>query len=167
MKTYRSAPMDKLTFWVTISVFALLAFFIALALVMRQGFVLWIPVVLMALITGFSWQMRVRRYEVREDSIRIVRGWPLRTITIPLAEVCDVRRYDTSPAHGPTLRLMGVGGMFSSSGVFWNKETGEFFATVTNMGRAVFIQANEKYLISPDAPEGFIADVREVARLAK
>lgn len=157
MKTYRPSPMDGATLGVTIFVLGLLLF-LAIITPISSGHV---PSAMMVgfltLIVAISWQAKASRYEIRDGSIVIVRGWPFMDIVIPLSEVREVRSFKFTLS---TLRTFGIGGLFSSTGFFWNKETGSFFASVTNLKRAVLIEAKRKFVISPDEPDQFIADIR-------
>jgi hypothetical protein len=58
-----------------------------------------------------------------------------------------------------TLRLFGNGGLFGSTGLFWNRQFGIFRAFVTS-GRhedAVFVQTKKhKVLITPEDPRAFV-----------
>jgi hypothetical protein len=161
MKTYDAAPMDKITFWVTVSVFVLLAFFAAAAVRLHLQWASSAPLGFMVVVIILCWQAKASRYEVGDSSIRLVRGRPYRDIVIPLADVREVTRYRFTLG---TIRTFGVGGLFSSTGLFWNKELGRFFATVTNLKNAVLITDGKKFVISPENPDEFIAEVQ--ARLA-
>ncbi len=162
MKTYNAAPMDGLTLGITISALVLFA---AVSIGMIVPFhhawpTLVVPGLLIPLVV-LCWQAKMRRCEIRDDSLVILRGWPFTDVVVPLSEVHEVRRFKFTLT---TLRTFGIGGLFSATGFFWNKEVGSFFASVTNIKRAVLIGDTQKIVISPEHPEEFIADVQ--ARLA-
>lgn len=157
MKTYRPAPMDKLTLGVTILVLALFLFVIVTLIPTGAKWPAAAEGGLFILLLVISWQVKAVAYEIRDGSLVVVRGWPFRDIVIPLSEVREVRPVKFTAG---TLRTFGVGGLFSSTGFFWNKQLGSFFATVTNMNRAVLVEARRKIVISPERPEEFIADMK-------
>jgi hypothetical protein len=153
MKTYRAAPMDGITLGVTISALAL---FLIITISMLIPFHhAWPTLVIsgsLILLVVLCWQVKAERYEIRDDTIVIVRGWPFSDIVIPLSEVREVRPFKFTLR---TIRTFGVGGLFSSTGFFWNKEAGKFFASVTNLKCAVLIDGKDKIVISPENPDEF------------
>ena len=57
------------------------------------------------------------------------------------------------------IRLWGNGGLFSGTGIFWNKQYGIFRAYVTTGKRAHLVlveTATDKVIISPEHPEKFL-----------
>ena len=156
MKTYRPAPMDKVTLGVTLFIFALLVFFIAFTFNPKSEEPMRFASIMMALVIAISWQVKANRYEINEDSIILVRGWPFRDIVIPLA---DVKKVEKVTISSKTIRTFGVGGLFSSTGWFWNKDIGHFFVSATNGYCIVLISNGKKWAISPENPDEFVADM--------
>ena len=154
--TYRPAKMDTAITIVTVSVFLVLGFFLALAVSMREK-PMWGAVALVAVVIAISWQMRPARYEIPDVGITIVRGWPFKSIVIPKAEVREVRRLKVTQM---TIRTCGVGGLFGSGGWFWNKDLGRFFVAMTNGHKLVLIENGGKFVISPENPDRFVQDVK-------
>lgn len=159
MKTYRAAPMDGVILGITIFVLALLVYVgIFMPLQHHDRVSPWL-LGLMAGMVAICWQLKPARYEITSDAIKIIRGWPFVDIAIPLSEVHEVGRRTFSPV---TLRTFGVGGLFSSTGYFWNSQLGSFFATITNRTQVVLIDAGRKFVISPENPDEFIADLESI-----
>ena len=156
-KTYLPARMDLPHTYTTVTV-SLLFFFFLLGAALRGG-VLWFVFGLLAVIMFISQQMSPKRYEISDTDMTIIRGWPFKNVAIPLDQVRVVRDVKLPWS---TIRTGGVGGLFGSGGWFWNKEIGSFFAAFTNGHKLVFIDARRKYVISPEDPEGFIAEVSKL-----
>lgn len=154
--TYRPAKMDTAITIVTASVFLLLGIFLVLAVSMHEK-PMWGAVALLAVVIAVSWQMKPARYEVSDESVRVVRGWPFRNIAIPKAEIRDVRPVVLT---WRTIRTCGVGGLFSTGGWFWSRELGHFLVAMTNGHKLVLISNGGKFVISPGNPDEFISDVR-------
>ena len=57
-----------------------------------------------------------------------------------------------------TIRLWANGGLFSLSGIFYNKTDGKFLMYAKNE-KYVMIYADKKYVLSPDEKEQFIIEV--------
>jgi hypothetical protein len=150
--TYPTAKMDTVHTLVTVFVFLLVALFLNL-----HQRPMWGAVALVALVIAISWQMRPARYEVSDESVRIVRAWPFKSIAIPKAEIKDVRPVTLT---WKTIRSFGVGGLFGTGGWFWNKELGNFLVAMTNGHKLVLISNGGKFVISPENPDEFIRDLQ-------
>ena len=157
MKTYNVAPMDLAMRIVTAFVFAFAAAYIIWGIVEPSRRALLVVGVALLVAIWIGWEIAPKRYDLTDDALIIVRGWPFRDISIPTAEIREVRRIKVSPI---TLRSFGVGGIFSWSGWFWNKQIGTFFAEITNGHRSVLIDAGRKYVISPEDPDSFVDEIR-------
>jgi hypothetical protein len=157
MRTYSVAPMDRLAWIVTAYITGLTGVFIILGVLLPASRFLLAPAAALLLVIWMSWQIAPKRCELTGDVLVIVRGWPFRDISIPVGEIREVTRVKISPF---TIRSFGVGGLFSWSGWFWNREIGSFFAEITNIGRTVLIDAGKKYVISPEVPEQFVQDIQ-------
>jgi len=84
---------------------------------------------------------------------------PLWTTSFALAELLSVAG-DADALRG-SLRLFGSGGLFSFSGLFWNRRLGLFHAYGTDPGRAVVLKFRKRTIvITPDDTQHFIVRVR-------
>ena len=113
-----------------------------------------LPVIVLICAAGFM----VLGYESREDALLIKRpGW---TTRIPLAGLRDV---EINPeAMAGAIRIFGNGGLFAFSGLFRSKNLGSFRAYVTDLKRLVVLKLNDRTIVvSPDAPEVFVAELRQ------
>lgn len=106
------------------------------------------------------WQGRPKCYEIKDNSLVIVRSFPFRNIAIPLANVHDVLAFKLS--MGKTLRLWGMSGLFSDTCWCWNRKFGKFFAAITDGDKVVMLSNGRKYAISPKYPDEFIADLKRM-----
>lgn len=62
-----------------------------------------------------------------------------------------------------SLRLFGNGGLFSFSGLFWNRSLGRFRAFVTDLDSTVVLQWPDRtVVVSPNHPERFVNAVRAI-----
>jgi len=60
-----------------------------------------------------------------------------------------------------SLRLFGNGGLFSSSGLFWNRRLGRYRAFATDPGNAVVLEFPDRTLVvTPESPSGFLAALK-------
>ncbi len=98
----------------------------------------------------------VRGYTVSSREVvthRLLWNWRL-----PLAGLRSVQA-DPCAMDG-SIRLCGVGGCFSWSGLYWNRRLGRFWAAVTDPGKAVVLRWDRKVVvISPGEPELLVAVV--------
>jgi len=59
-----------------------------------------------------------------------------------------------------SMRILGNGGLYSFSGLYWSKKLGRFRAFVTDHGRAVVLRSSERaVVVSPADPNAFIEDI--------
>lgn len=73
----------------------------------------------------------------------------------------DLVRFDPASLKG-SIRLFGNGGLFSFSGVFWNRHLGRYRAFVTDHAKAVVLRISGRtVVVSPADPLGFVAEVLE------
>jgi hypothetical protein len=167
MNKYVAAPMVGHLKWITYIAVALAAILITLGIplawqdaiahrtlsaVAHAG----ISIVLACFVV-YSWLMRPVQYEVDDDSLKILTA--ARVTQIPLSAVTGVRRYQMSKQNLLSMWLYGEGGIFSYRGRRPIEGLGTVAMTVTDRSRAVLIDAESKYLISPADPDAFIADV--------
>lgn len=153
--TFPVAKMDTAHTIVTAGFLVLLGAFVYIPL--HQFKPMWGATAILLAVLFISWQMKPARYEVSDESVRIVRGWPFSDVVIPRPEIKDARRVKMT---GTTLRTCGVGGLFGSGGWFWNKEIGRFFAAITNGYNLVLIEDGGKFVISPENPDEFADSIR-------
>jgi len=98
------------------------------------------------------------------NGILIIRrpGW---TTRVSLANLQSV--VSTPNAMSSSIRLFGNGGMFSFTGVFWNRTLGRYRAYVTDLQRTVVLKmADRTIVISPEAPDRFVEELRKRSSLA-
>ncbi len=93
-------------------------------------------------------------YVITQDAIIIKRPWN-NNITIPISKVKKIWR--DPAAFKRTIRVCGNGGLFGSVGWFHSKTLGDFRAYITDMSKAVIIDAGERFVVSPDDPDRFMA----------
>jgi PH (Pleckstrin Homology) domain-containing protein len=99
----------------------------------------------------------VSGYRLSATALEIQR--PLWTTTYALAELVSVAG-DTDALHG-SLRVFGNGGLFSFTGIFWNKRLGLFHAYGTDPERAVVMKFRTRMIVvTPDDTQHFIVRVR-------
>jgi len=100
----------------------------------------------------------IRGYELDSTELRIQRL--LWVTTIPLAGLQRAWHDPTSLFR--SLRLFGNGGLFSISGLFWNRNLGRYRAFATHPKRAVVLDlGNRKIVVTPEDPERFLQELRE------
>jgi hypothetical protein len=107
-------------------------------------------VIVLMLVVALAALFSVRGYTLDGDSLTVRRlGWSTR---LPLGELRKVS--GDSEAFQRSLRLFGVPGVFSWSGVFWSRQLGRFRAYATDPARAVVLEfAKGKVVITPDDPQ--------------
>jgi hypothetical protein len=104
-----------------------------------------------------TWALAPRAFAVEGGAIRIERR--LREIAIPLHAV---RSAGLLPAGAlrRAVRLGGSGGLFGYYGRFWSRSLGAFRLYATRRDGLVRIDtADERFVLSPDAPERFLGEV--------
>jgi hypothetical protein len=102
----------------------------------------------------------VRGYTIANGALIIQRtGW---VTTIPLHGITSVALMPD--AMRASIRLCGNGGAFSFTGLFWNKMLGKYRAYVTDLHQTVVLKIeNRTIVISPDAPDRFVAELQSRA----
>lgn len=85
---------------------------------------------------------------------------PIRIEIRKIKRVSRLPQWEVSHAA----RTFGVRGFFGYYGIFRNERLGRFRMYATDRGKGVLIEADRKYLITPDRPEHFIRLLR--AKLA-
>ena len=163
MRKYSPGPPDSMVLKVTGAAGGLLLILLALAggltrLPMPAVIVLYSLSGVLALTLALGWLSRPTRYEVRSDSVAIVRLWPFSTIAIPLSGVKEVRHFKLSGAAPASLGLPWI---FGYSGRFGGGELGVFLFFGTGVGEVVSIGAGETYVLSPENPKRFVRHVHD------
>jgi hypothetical protein len=113
------------------------------------GFLPLVPVAICAL-------LGVRGYVVTPDEIQIRR--PLWSTNLPRAGLQSAT-VDHDALRG-SIRLFGIGGLFSFTGLFRSPRLGRYRAFVTDPGRTVILRfADRVVVVSPADPQAFIRDL--------
>jgi hypothetical protein len=100
---------------------------------------------------------RVSGYSLSASALEVQR--PLWTTRYALADLVSVAG-DSDALQG-SLRLFGNGGLFSFTGIFWNKRLGLFHAYGTDPERAVVLKFRKRMIVvTPDDTQRFIVRVR-------
>jgi hypothetical protein len=157
-KMYAPSKMDGSIRAVSASIVVFFAVFLIPALTMKV-LPLAIVAVLLGLLIAITWQMRPANYTISDGAVIIPRGWPFKTISIPIAEIHEVRPITISGSPSQTVRTFGNGGLFGWGGQYWNHDIGDFFAAATSTTNNVLISSGKKFVISPAEPEQFIAEI--------
>jgi len=116
---------------------------------------------LVAAILGAAWSLAPRAFAVEASQVRIER--PLRPIAIPVRSIRSAGLLPEGALRG-ALRLGGSGGLFGYYGRFWSRGLGAFRLYATRRDGLVWIDTpDERFVLSPDAPERFLEEVRAAA----
>jgi len=112
---------------------------------------------LVAAILGAAWSLAPRAFAVEASQVRIER--PLRPIAIPVRSIRSAGLLPEGALRG-ALRLGGSGGLFGYYGRFWSRGLGAFRLYATRRDGLVWIDTpDERFVLSPDAPERFLEEV--------
>ncbi|RFS19576.1 hypothetical protein DVR12_23390 [Chitinophaga silvatica] len=104
-----------------------------------------------------AWALSPRYYLITDTAILIKR--PLFSITIYLSEVVRLKSVSEEDL-GSSSRILALGGIFGYLGNYRSSEIGKYQGWCTNRVNLVLIESsNQKWLISPSAPEEFIRQV--------
>ncbi len=107
-------------------------------------------------VVGVCALFTVRGYRLRERHVLVERL--LWTTELDLSELESAEWAPEAVAK--SLRLLGNGGLFSFSGLFWNRELGRYRAWMTNRTDAVVLRFPDRtWVVSPNPPEAFLAEV--------
>ncbi len=118
-----------------------------------------IGVVLVVLLGSAA--LMVRGYTLTQDEVVVRRmGWATR---LPLATLQSVE--GKADAMQGSLRLFGIGGLFSYWGWYWNRRLGRYFAFATDTSRCVILRyPNRTVVITPHDPQQFIMRARTLLK---
>ena len=132
----------------------------------EQGTPLWagalVSVAMLITLLG-SLLFTVRGYEIDSDALLVRRL--LWSTGIPLA---GLRSITLEPKlTKATVRIWGNGGLFSFSGLYWNRQLGRFRMCATDLSKAVVLRFQDRaWVVTPDRPEEFIQQLTRKAGLA-
>jgi hypothetical protein len=98
----------------------------------------------------------VRGYEVGTEEVGVRRLlWTTRLSLAGLREA-----WADPSALARSLRLFGNGGLFSFTGLFWNRRLGRYRAFATDPRRAVVMRFGARsVVVTPDDPDAFVAEL--------
>ena len=161
MKKYFPAGADGTVWIVTTSLTVLVLLLLALAggitsMPAPAAITLYAVAGAIGLILLTGWLAKPTRYEIRDDSVSIVRSWPFPKITIRKSEIKDIRHIklkSVAPAS------VAVAWIFGYAGRFQDKELGAFSLFATSPRDAVLISAKQNSVISPANPKRFMQDL--------
>lgn len=158
------APFSRLLGWISALTTLLLVSVVVVGLaalpargpIPVRSLVLILPVLLLGGAVSFS----VRGYRIESGKLRINRlGWHTE---VDLGALVSV--HADPGAMKRSLRLLGNGGLFSFTGLFWNRPLGTYRAFVTDPARAVVLRIGTRTIVvSPDAPDEFVQALRSKA----
>ena len=143
-----------------LSVAVLVAVAVSFALFFPQGplpLLKLLVVLIPAIVLVGSALFTVRAYEVSGPDELGVRRL-LWTTWLPLA---GLRKAWADPAAmSRSWRLFGNGGLFSITGLFWNRRLGRYRAFATDPRRAVVLRFGSRtVVVTPDEPATFVAEL--------
>jgi hypothetical protein len=112
---------------------------------------------LVAVLLAATFSLAPRSFAVEGGQVRIER--PLRPIAIPVRRIRSAGLLPPGALRG-ALRLGGSGGLFGYYGRFWSRTLGAFRLYATRREGLVRIDTpDERFVLSPDAPERFLEEV--------
>lgn len=115
----------------------------------------------LAAVVGFGWALAPTGYAIAGGTLRVERR--LRPVTVPLARVTAVARVAELWAGGGA-RIGGSAGFYGHYGTFWNRALGAFRLYATRTSDLVLLELpDDRLVVSPDAPERFVDEVRAAA----
>jgi hypothetical protein len=102
-------------------------------------------------------------YRLTEHEIQVRRlGW---ITTLPLATLRSVE--GNADAMQGSLRLFGNGGLFSYTGLFWNRKLRLYRVFATDPARSVVLRYPKRTIvITPHDPQQFIVRARALLKTA-
>jgi hypothetical protein len=163
-----AAPWDRALRTSTGALLAVVAFAALVVLVVASK----LGGVLVAALGGFAlavlagvalagWALAPKGYEVAGGTLRVLRR--LRPVTVPLAGVTAVGRLAELRAGG-AVRIGGSAGFFGHYGHFWSRGLGAYRMYATRTHDLVLLDLpDDRLVLSPDAPERFLEEVRAAA----
>ncbi|MCX7009116.1 MAG: PH domain-containing protein [Kiritimatiellaeota bacterium] len=148
---YKAAPMSRAIKVVTTGVLALVLAFVAGGLLEKH-----LPLVglFVGVVTFICYLLAPVAYDTTGGQLTVL----LRAGKKSFGPITDAT--SLSGRWPFTLRLLGNGGVFAGTGIYWNKPHGVFRAYVTSarLQDAVLITTDAgKVMISPEDPQSFLA----------
>lgn len=156
MKAFRLAPMSPAIAALTAVLMFLPVAFIAAARLVFPALLL--PGILLVAIYAWIWLwFRPTRFEVTPTALEIV--WPLRRVSIPRADIAEVRVLSGKAMReeiGWGLRV-GAGGMWGGFGWLYTRDKGKVRFYISRTDDLVWIgrKSSEPWLLTPGDPKGF------------
>ncbi len=117
----------------------------------------WFALVLALVVLVGCALFTIRGYSLSHDRLLVQRlMWSTR---IPLSSL--VGAWPDSSAMARSIRLLGNAGVFSVTGVFFNRKLGRYHALVTDPARAVVLELpTRKIVVTPDSPSRFLKELQ-------
>lgn len=151
---HRTAPLC-LSIKIVTSIVVLLGVFLAAAAFREPSLV---PIVVILFLSiGIAYLLSPAGYRIENRVLSVERRWGSKEFgSVVRCSIPDER------PRSMTLRLWGNGGLFSGTGIFWNRRWGIFRAYVTRArhDELVLVETadGKKVLISPEDPAAFVRD---------
>ncbi len=98
-----------------------------------------------------------RGYAVSDSEVIIRRR--IGAVRIPLSLLRAIRR-ESSTCSFRSVGTFGIGGIYGYFGRFYSNELGHHLVYATDSQKAVVIEADKTYVISPDDPQQFVQAVK-------
>ena len=116
---------------------------------------LWVPIALLLIPAGCL-PFWIRGYSVTDDAIRIHRLFATKVLPRDGLKSAEVLPH----IMRGSIRLCGIGGVFSFTGFFWNRKLRTYRAYVSDPSLAVVLKfTNRPVVISPGDPSAFVRDL--------
>ncbi|HEX9049756.1 MAG TPA: PH domain-containing protein [Anaeromyxobacter sp.] len=113
-----------------------------------------------------AWALAPRAFEIGGGVLRIVRNGRIWT-AIPLAEIRSAGEVGPEVLEG-AIRILGVGGLFGSYGVFRSPALGPLrLATTRSTGLVLVRTARVAHVLTPDRPGEFVEALLAAAPSAR
>ncbi|MBX3731844.1 MAG: hypothetical protein KF791_04535 [Verrucomicrobiae bacterium] len=163
-----AAPWGRRVWWITLGMVAF-ASTAAVALPLLAGrpgnrAALLLPAAAPFLIVAGTSLFAIRRYEVSDDTLIVVRSFWVNQL--PLAGLESLAA-DPKACKG-AWKTMGNDGLFAMHGRFRSRRLGSFQAFVTNPENGVILRwSNRTVVVSPEHPARFVVDIERRLRRLK
>jgi hypothetical protein len=123
-----------------------------------HGFGFGVALVFPAILLG-AFLFSVAGYDLNAGDLYVRR--PLWATRVPLAGLR--RAYHEPTACRRSLRVFGNGGLYSFTGLYWNRSLGRFRLFGTDLSRAVvLVLEGRTVVVTPENPEAFVAHLRQL-----
>ena len=151
------APQDRFVQTVTVLI---IITFVALFLLFastRNNVALGATTVIGLLVLVTSYLFAPQGYAITESDILVRRR--VASVRIPIIRIRSVRQ-DSTACSLWGVRTVGVSGLFGYFGRFYTHDLGHHLRYATDREKAIVIEADKTYVISPDDPPQFIQIVK-------